>query len=240
MRRLIRTIPAPIRNVLRKHLVDARHYASVPKRTYLGLTARPIRTVVDVGANKGQFAQRALKAFPQARLFCFEPVPAAVEVLEAWAAGEANRVEVLPIAVGEEPGTVEMFHHLDHDPASSLLPTTAFNDDLYPQTRRQQAIEVAIRTLDEALAPFGLEDEILVKMDVQGFEDRVIRGGPKTFARAAACILEVSLDTLYEGQATFQDLNAALDAHGFRYAGNLSQEIAADGHVIFIDAVYVR
>ena len=33
-------------------------------------------TVIDVGANKGQFAIDARQRWPQARLICFEPLPA--------------------------------------------------------------------------------------------------------------------------------------------------------------------
>lgn len=75
-------------------------------------------------------------------------------------------------------------------------------------------------------------------MDVQGYEDRVIKGGNETFNKAKACILEICLDRLYESQATFNELVALLSNFGFRYAGNLNQTYADDGHVIFIDAAF--
>src|SRR5258706_14772622 len=48
--------------------------------TYLGLREpwlqrQGFRTIVDVGANEGQFAHLARMAFPQAALHCFEPLP---------------------------------------------------------------------------------------------------------------------------------------------------------------------
>ena len=78
------------------------------------------------------------------------------------------------------------------------------------------------------------------KLDVQGYEDRVIAGGSKIFATATACILEVCLDSLYEGQAGFLKLLTMLDALGYRYVGNLDQAYGEDGHCIFLDAVFLR
>jgi len=57
---------------------------------------------------------------------------------------------------------------------------------------------------------------------------------------AKASILEVCLDKLYEGQAEFKEITELLYELGFKYAGNLNQTYADDGHVIFIDAVFVK
>ena len=57
---------------------------------------------------------------------------------------------------------------------------------------------------------------------------------------ASACILEVNLDNLYDKQATFNDITLLLYDLGYRYAGNLDQVCANDGHVIYIDAVFVK
>ncbi len=83
-------------------------------------------------------------------------------------------------------------------------------------------------------------DDILVKLDVQGYEDRVIRGAQNIFQRAKVCVLEVSLDPLYSRQASFKDIFLLLDSLRFRYAGNLSQIYGDDGHVVFFDAVFVK
>tara|TARA_R110002096_G_scaffold133093_1_gene283859 strand:- start:152 stop:415 length:264 start_codon:yes stop_codon:yes gene_type:complete len=75
---------------------------------------------------------------------------------------------------------------------------------------------------------------------VQGFEDRVIRGGRKVFSMAKAVILEVCLDSLYEQQAKFSDIVLLLDNYGFNYVGNKEQVYGNDGHVIFLDACFVK
>ena len=213
-----------------------------PHVTLLGLRSRPIRSVIDVGANVGQFGRWVRAAFPEAALVCFEPQPEACRELRNWARAQRAPVTVFELALGEASGFAAMWVHTDHSPSSSLLATTAVTAELYPQTRAQRELRVAQSTLDESMAPLltTLQDELLVKLDVQGYEDRVIAGGEMVLRRAAACIVEVSLDALYAGQPSFEHLAAQLNALGLRYAGNLEQTFAPDGHVVFLDALFVR
>lgn len=213
-----------------------------PALTLLGLQSRPIRTVIDVGANIGQFAKKISSFFPNAKLYCFEPLPEPFDALSAWAKTQQGRVVPFNLAIGEKEGEAEMFLHEDHTPSSSLLATTKLNEQYYPFTRGQKRICVRQTTLDAAFGEVQakLSSDILIKLDVQGYEDRVIAGGAEIFAKATACILEVCLDSLYEGQADFLKLLTMLDALGYRYVGNLDQTYGEDGHCIFLDAVFLR
>ena len=97
-------------------------------------------------------------------------------------------------------------------------------------------------TLDAALhdASPPLASEILIKMDVQGYEDRVIEGGNGIIGKARACIIEICLDSLYENQPSFGKIHHLMNEQGYQYAGNLEQVYADDGHVIYLDSVFVR
>jgi FkbM family methyltransferase len=210
-----------------------------PAHNRLGLGALHVRTILDVGANEGQFAAGALARYPEAHVFSFEPVPEVFPILAAWAA-TTGRVTPMNLALGDSEGEVEMFQHTAHSPSSSLLPTTKVTEGLWPFTAPQKTVRVQLTTLDKALEGRLLPQDLLVKLDVQGYEDRVIRGGRETLSRAKACIVEVDLDALYHGQASFKDLVVSLDALGLRYGGALEQVFAADGHVVYFDAVFLR
>ncbi len=230
-----------VRNLVNKLGYDIRRISGNNPRLLMGLEFQPIKTVIDVGANQGQFAGYIRDIFPQAKIFCFEPIPDAVKKLKKWGEMQDNKVEVLPFALGDTNGKVTMFHHLDHSPSSSLLKTTRTVEGLYPQLKKQELIEVFLKTLDESMKPYALENDIFIKLDVQGFEDRVIRGGQKTLRRAKACLLEMNLDSLYEGQASFESLVTQLYQLGYHYAGNFNQEYNFhDGHVVFLDAMFVK
>jgi len=230
-----------IKKVAKAVGVDVRRLVKNPMHTLLGLSALPIATVLDVGANRGQFAAYVRNFYPAARLFCFEPLPGPFQKLQQWAAGQ-EKITTFNLALGETEGTATMFQHLDHSTSSSLLATTELSKTLYPFTERQNTVVVPMSTLDGVFEkmPGSLQPDILIKLDVQGYEEHVIAGGQRTFAAAKACIVEVSLDELYKGQADFKRLMLMLYDLGFRYVGNLEQNVGEDGHVIFFDAVFLR
>jgi len=213
-----------------------------PKHTLLGLSRLNIGTVIDVGANKGQFARMIVEFFPRAEIYCFEPLDEPFGQLSAWAQTQNGRVHCLQLALGDQEGEVEMHLHEQHTPSSSLLASTTTIQRLFPQTQAERMTRIRLSTLDRALEDTlgPMPREILLKLDVQGFEDRVLRGAGRMLALCRAVILEVSLDPLYEGQADFHGLVQRLHVAGFRYAGNLDQTYGEDGRVMFLDAVFVR
>ena len=222
--------------------VDIVRWKNNPSMTLLGLRALPIRTIIDVGANTGQFARIISKVFPSAKLYCFEPLPDPFGLLSTWSEKQNDRVVPFNLAIGDKEREVEMFLHEEHTPSSSLLKTTKLIEKLYPFTKKQKQICVWQTTLDNVLKTCKVQllPKLLIKVDVQGYEDRVIAGGHNTFSAASACILEVALDTLYESQAGFKDLVTMLNDLGYRYTGNMSQIYGRDGHCIYLDAVFMK
>jgi FkbM family methyltransferase len=213
-----------------------------PAVTFLGLRELPIRSIIDVGANKGNFAKEALKAFPHARILCFEPLPRPYAKLEAWSKRSSHQIETFNLALGAFEGEAEMLLHTEHDYSSSMLKTTDTCEELYPFTKDQVPLKVRQATLDSVMDSLEhpLEGDIFIKLDVQGYEKYVIEGGVHTFRQAAACQLEISLDKLYENQTDFMDVITRLHDLGFNYAGNLKQVYGSDGHVAYIDAIFRR
>jgi FkbM family methyltransferase len=223
--------------------MDVVRLSKSPAHSLLGLRNLPIKTVIDVGANTGQFAKMISRVFPKAHIYCFEPLPEPFAKLSKWAEQYGGgRVAVFNIALGQSEGEVEMLAHLDHSPSSSLLETTKACEMIYPFTQNQAKVKVKLTTLDKALSQYinSFTSDTLIKLDVQGYEDRVIKGGNETLRKARACILEINLDLLYENQADFKEILSLLYELGYRYAGNLDQSYAADGHVIFIDALFLK
>ena len=199
------TLKRLVKSLFRNVGLDVRRASMSPTETLLGVQSLPTRTVIDVGANRGQFAQLISAKFPEANLWCFEPLEEPLRELRSWAQKYGKgRISLFDFALGDAEGTLKMWHHLDHSPSSSVLKTTRVTEELYPFTKRQVPTQVTVRTLDKVVRDSAapLHSDILIKLDVQGYEDRVIKGGIETFSDARACILEVCLDALYDGQAS--------------------------------------
>ncbi len=233
-------IKKTIKNIAHAFGVDILKRQNSPRLTLLGLKGCPFRTIIDVGANTGQFAKEISRFFPTATLYCFEPVPSSFQELKNWALAERGRVVPYNLAIGDSECDLEMFVHEDHTTSSSLLPSTNIAKSLFPFIEKQKLVLVRQTTLDAIIAStkIELQPEILIKVDVQGYEDKVILGGKQAFRAASACILEISLDNLYEKQARFIDLLIMLGELGYQYKGNLDQVYGQDGHVIFFDALF--
>lgn len=214
-----------------------------PTYTFLGLRNIPFRTIIDVGANRGQFAKRVLDIFPEAKIFSFEPLPKQFGRLKEWAETKTGgRIVAYNVALGDQHTNLPFFEHVAYSPSSSFLKTTELCNQYYPKTEDQSLIEVEVVPLDDFIQEKKIEllSPVLIKLDVQGFENKVIQGGWETISRSEACVVEVSLEQLYEGQSKFSEIVEQFSELDFRYLGNLNQVYDKTGHVIYIDAVFLK
>lgn len=137
------------------------------------------RTIVDIGANKGEFAQFLASFFAPAATYAFEPLPSCAPELRARSESIAN-LHVFNVALSDRPGVATLYEN-SYQPASSPLRVGDTCRREFPQTSGETAISVPMARLDDLLDVRHLEHEVLVKIDVQGAEDQVIRGGRNFF-----------------------------------------------------------
>lgn len=206
---------------------------------FIPLAAYDINTVVDIGAHKGEFARIMRKALPSAQIISFEPLAETFQELTASMKRDAN-FKAFNVALGETDGRMEM-HKNEWTQSSSLLPMAELHKQVFTNTRNETPEEIEIRRLDDLMRGMTLRPEILVKMDTQGYEDKVILGGEEVISKARLIVVETSFQTLYEGQPLFDDIYQLLKARGFSYAGNSSQLLSPiDGTIMQVDAVFIR
>lgn len=198
-----------------------------------------IKTVLDVGANVGQFTASIRKLFPEAKIYAFEPVEACFQEL-SYRRREDGLFQSFPYALGAEDGSATL-NVSDFTPSSSLLPMASAHVKEFPFTARATGATVEVRRLDTVALALDLAEPMLVKLDVQGFEMQVIEGGRKTLARADVLIIEVSFADFYEGQTSFEELHAEIQGLGLRFHGILGQTHSARNDLpLFCDALFVR
>jgi len=198
-----------------------------------------LRTVLDIGANTGQFAELIRAVLPQVRIISFEPI------LECFHALRSNPkitppFEAINSALGNEAGTA-VIHRNHFTPSSSLLAMEPLHVAELPDTRDSIPETIRIQKLDDLQPALRVELPLLVKIDVQGFEEQVIHGGQKTLADAVAIVLEVSSCPLYEGAPDFDRIFQLMKNLGFTYQGNVDQwKSQVDGRILQFDALFER
>lgn len=199
-----------------------------------------IRTIIDIGASKGSFSAEFHGIFPKAQIFAFEPLPDCFALVQKRMAG-VPRFQAFNMALGDAEGSVTM-HRSSYSGSSSLREMGDLHKDLFPVTAGQREVAVVVDTLDHALSGYHLQEPILVKIDVQGFEDKVIAGGAGVLGRAKVVLVETSFYELYTGQPLFDGVYCALRALGFEYHGSWAPELKSpiDGRLLQQDSVFVR
>lgn len=198
-----------------------------------------VNTVFDIGANVGEFASLIHEVLPTATIYSFEPLEDCYEKLKNRMKNVYN-FKAFNLALGDTHGQLTM-HRNKHLPSSSMLPMANLHKQNYPHTAKYTIMKIRSARLDDVAKKLKLDDNLLIKIDVQGFEDKVITGGEKTIRQATILIIEASFRPLYVGQPVFEDIYDSLKEH-FRYMGSLGEPRMSliDGTPLFEDSIFVR
>ena len=198
----VRTFPKTplIRRVLRR--VGIIHLGRRRVRDIIDyIESRKIDTVVDVGANVGQFGEELREGGFKGRIVSFEPIASVFEELAKKAAADGNW-DAHHCGLGAEPGTAEI-NVSELTVFSSILDTKSNAKMHDPRTAVARTEEIEIRTLDQVAA--GLTGNVLLKIDAQGYERHILEGGRQVLARFLGIQLELPVIRVYEGEWRFYE-----------------------------------
>jgi hypothetical protein len=113
---------------------------------------------------------------------------------------------------------------------------------LHPAAERQGeyvSTPVQIETLDAMARKLDVRDGVFVKIDVEGFDMEVIKGGVHLLGRASAAIIEIALPDQHSDLPTFPQFLNVMNDLGFLYRGNLTHGYV-EGTARLADAVFIR
>ncbi len=228
--------PGALRAMLRWPCFSLTSYRMVEDLRRQGV--RP-RTVIDVGANVGQFAVAALELWAPTSLHAFEPVEEAHEILRRHLARYPES-KLHPVALGAQDGVLT-FHVSSYSHSSSFLPFGERHRTEFPDARTLSDVDVPVRRLDAELAGHELPPPVLLKLDVQGYERWVLDGATATLAQAEWVVLEASYAPMYNGEPSFLELVQNMSLRGFRFERPVGWLVApATGEILQCDALFRR
>jgi FkbM family methyltransferase len=127
---------------------------------------------IDIGANNGYFS--CIANHQGVKTISIEPLPENLNILFSnLQINNWNEAEIFPVGLGEKPMIIDLY---GENTGASVLSNWAGNSTLIKRS-------IAISTLDIILGNRFLEENIFIKLDVEGYEFEVIKGAKLTLTR---------------------------------------------------------
>lgn len=204
------------------------------------LALHRIETVVDVGANRGQFAARMREAGFAEQLHCFEPQP---HLLDSLRQTLTPPFSTHACALGSAKAVLQLDCHAD-DSFASLHRASPLGRDAFPsEFESRGGISVPVRTLEDVWPELGSPDpeRTLLKSDTQGHDLEVLRGAGDLLERVSVVVTEAPILPLYEDAADFAAICAYLAARGLHLSGTYPVSFdKKTGCLLELNAWFVR
>jgi FkbM family methyltransferase len=201
---------------------------------------RQVSTVLDVGANTGQFALQLRAHGYEGRIVSFEPLKDAFEELAANAARDALwQCHNVGLADTSRVGVINVS---ENSYSSSLLPVSPVSLAIEPGIRYVRTEEITLRRLDDLFDEVCLPtDTVYLKVDTQGYEVSVINGALASLERIKLIQLEMSFFPVYVGERLAGDVISFMGDLGFRVVSiEPGWENPATAELLQADVIFVR
>jgi FkbM family methyltransferase len=206
------------------------------------LAEHGIDTVLDVGANEGQYARRLRELGFDGRIVSFEPGASAHKRLQQSARRDAFWTVAPREALGNQEGQICLNVASNGGLSSSVLPMLGAHKRAAPDAAYFGSEMVPIARLDRVASELLAQaHNIFLKVDVQGYELEVLQGAAELLPRIVGAQLELSFVPLYEGQALFHPLIDYMLERGFSIWGIMPGLVDnSSGRLLQTDVVFFR
>lgn len=230
-----------LRSVIRRMGVDVVRYPSRRQPAYRRvqlLHHHAVDCVIDVGANRGQYATELRRYGYRGRIVSFEPMQAAFKTLRTQADND-DEWEAVPVALGAKEG-MAVLNISANSISSSLLPMLDRHAAAAPRSRYVDTESVRVCRLDDLYDRYVRSSRAFLKMDTQGYERDVLAGAEASLSRCLGLQMEMSLVPLYEGQMLFPEALASVADRGYSLALVEPGFTDRNGRMLQLDGVFFR
>lgn len=195
--------------------------------------------VLDLGSRNGWFIDCWRDWCPQAQVHAFEPDhPAAQSLIQRFANDQG--VTINEVGVGESASTQTFNYFAGSAVSSSFLePNQALWKKIKYQTGELERREIEVITLDDYVGSRLIDNVYLVKIDIQGYELKALRGSRAMLSHTDYVLVESAIQPLYKGAATFTQVQEFMTEQGFHLM-NLRAWHLGDNVLIETDMLFRR
>ncbi len=174
---------------------------------------RQMSTIFDIGAAVGDTARPLLKNFPNATVYCFEPLPVSFARLTQRTAAYGNRAKLFNYGLYNKNGSID-FHVSEHAESSSI-------HFVNPHYKGVGIQKVSVRRLDDVVRELGVAHIDFMKIDVETAEKELLEGAPQTLKITDTIFVEIVPVSKGPHNHDYIDTFEYLHRAGFSFVGVL-------------------
>lgn len=218
------------------------YYSRDDLRLLRFLELNDIDTVLDVGANRWDYAAGLFESGFKGRIWSFEPLPDMHDILVKRAAAKPGAWNIAPrCAIADKDGMAR-FHVTAAATGSSLLPPSGFVDGMADLLTVDSVIDVPTRTIADECEKLGImSNRLFLKLDIQGGEEAALKGAEPLLPRVSGMVVEMPLRVYYEGQALARALDDWITDRGYELWDIVpAWRNRETGRLDYIDATYFQ
>lgn len=205
--------------------------------------------IFDVGANKGQSIERFLKIFPNAEIHCFEPIRENYLFLKK----NYNHKNIIinNYALGDKNENKNFFINAKSS-TSSFNKVSKKSKWIRLRSKENKTTvnsftistkKIRIKSLDYYCKKNKIENINILKIDTQGYEDKILSGSKKSLELGKIAIIEFEMifDNVYNKYLTFTEVEKNLIKNNYRFAGiETCNNNLFEGILFFGDLIYMK
>ncbi len=185
------------------------------ERMILLLKHYKINLIFDVGANTGQYAKELFSYGYKGKILSFEPLSDAHNILVNAAKNISNWKVADRCALGDIDEEIDI-NITENSVSSSLLEVLPDHVDAAPKSKIIGKEKVKVFRLDSIADKYISDNDIVfLKIDTQGYEEKVLKGAKETLKKIKGVELELSLVKLFDGQKLYLELIEMMNQEGF-------------------------
>lgn len=202
--------------------------------------------IFDVGGNKGQSVTKFKKIFAKPIIHSFEPIKSEFNIMFEKFKDDEN-VFLNNYALGEKKGE-KNFNISAQTGASSFNKINKNSEWIEVRSKEHKtsienfisSVKVNIGTLDDYCSKNKVDTIDLLKIDTQGYEDRVMQGGINALKnkKIKAIVTELMFDDVYERYFSFSDIEKYLLPNNFRMVGIYLSSNSLFGNLTFFADIF--
>jgi len=233
-----------VKRFLRKCGLDIREYItsrSDAARMLKLFNYYGIDSVLDVGANQGQYAGYLRAIGYRGKITCFEPLESAYLILKNATKHDRNIVVAPRMALGDQEGKTTI-NIAGNSLSSSILPMLETHIQVAPGSSYVSSEVVELRRLDKLDNSYFSDSKgVFLKIDAQGYESQILDGATGVLPCIKGIQLEMSLVTLYAGEPLYQEMISKVESLGYvLHDINPSFADSETGRTYQVDGLFFR